>query len=101
MMATLDTLGAMKRHHCGLSVHCNNYGCRRREDVDLDALIARLGEDHGCMHWDLIEVFYCSPCRAAGRPDRNIGFIPHADTRSQIAKESATAATLAPALPET
>jgi hypothetical protein len=97
----VDTLGAMKRHHCGLSVHCKTYDCRRRRDIDLDALIVRLGEDHGCMHWDLIKVFYCPACRAAGRPDRNISFIQHSDTRSQIAKEGSTAATLAPAQPET
>jgi hypothetical protein len=29
---------------------------------------------------DLQRLFYCAPCRAAGRPDRNLAFIHHALT---------------------
>lgn len=36
--------------------------CRSRDS----GARCRLGEDYGCMHWDLITVLYCQPCREAG-----------------------------------
>ena len=77
----VDTLGKMRALGDGLWIHCNTYLCYKHTAVDLDALIARLGEDHGCMHDDLVGLFYCSDCRAAGRPDRNVGFTYHSGRR--------------------
>ena len=77
----IDTLGKMRATGDGLSIHCNTYLCHKHTVLDLDALIARLGEDHGCMHDDLVGLFFCADCRAAGRPDRNIGFTYHASRR--------------------
>jgi len=31
--------------------------------LDVAALARRLGDDYGCMRWDLIKVLYCQPCR--------------------------------------
>lgn len=77
----VDTLGKMRLDGSRLSVNCST--CNKHTMLDMDALIDRLGEDHGCMHWDLVRHFYCRDCRAAGRPDRNITFLHHADTGPQ------------------
>lgn len=77
----VDTLGKMRQIGSGLSVHCNTHCCHRHVMLDMDDLIERLGEDHGCMHWDLAPHFYCISCRNAGRPDRNISFVHHAITK--------------------
>lgn len=79
----VDTLGKMRQTGARLSVNCNNHGCHKHTMLDMDALIERLGEDHGCMHWDLVRHFHCQDCRAAGRPDRNITFLHHAETGSR------------------
>ncbi|MER8573543.1 hypothetical protein [Mesorhizobium sp. M1374] len=73
-----DTLGKKLQIGSGLSVDCMT--CRRHVDLDIQALVDRLGEDHSCMHWDLIKVLFCQPCREAGRPDRNISFTSHPKT---------------------
>jgi len=32
------------------------------------------GDDHGCTHWDLTNVFHCQPVERAGRDDRTLPF---------------------------
>ena len=82
---TLDTLGKLKAIGTGLSINCNI--CNKHTMLDMDKLIERLGEDHGCMDWDLRPRFHCERCRAEGRNDKNFVFIQHPDTRSQAAKD--------------
>lgn len=73
----VDTLGKKLALGAGMSVHCNTYLCLHWADINLVALARRIGMDHSSMADDLRPHFYCSKCRAAGRPDRNIGFIGH------------------------
>ena len=73
-----DTLGKKRQIGSKLSAVCLT--CRNNRMHDLDMLIGRLGEDFGCMHWDLIKVIYCGACRDAGRPVRNLSFTNHAET---------------------
>ena len=75
-----DTLGKLQAGS-GLSVDCMT--CRRSVKLGVQALVDRLGEDRGCMHWDLIKVLFCQPCRDAGRGDRNLAFTNHALTPEQ------------------
>lgn len=71
----MDTIGKLIDAGSSVSAHCNNYGCGNRKEIDLPALAVRKGRDFGCMHWDLIKVFYCDRCRKSGLQDRNITFI--------------------------
>ena len=71
----VDTLGKMRMMGSRLSVNCAT--CNKHTMLDMDDLIERLGEDHGCMATDLKPLFYCVDCRREGRPDRNITFIDH------------------------
>ncbi|WP_192181687.1 hypothetical protein [Mesorhizobium amorphae] len=73
-----DTLGKKVAIGTGLSVDCMT--CRHSAVLDVAALARRLGDDYGCMHWDLIKVLHCQPCRDAGRPDRNLHFTNRAVT---------------------
>ncbi|WP_436247813.1 hypothetical protein [Mesorhizobium amorphae] len=57
--------------------------CNRHVKLDVQALVDRLGEDYGCLHWDLIKVLFCEPCRRAGRPDHNLAFTSHLKTPGQ------------------
>lgn len=67
-----------------ITVHCSNNGCGHYGKVDLVALGEKLGLDHGTLEKDLKPHFYCLKCRAAGRPDRNIGFILHPQSEGNI-----------------
>lgn len=49
----VDTLGKMRLDGSRLSVNCST--CNKHTMLDMDKLIERLGEDHGCMHWDLVK----------------------------------------------
>ena len=73
-----DTLG--KKRQIGSRLYALCLTCRSNRMLDLDMLIDRLGEDFGCMHWDLIKVIYCSTCRDAGTQDRNLAFTSHPET---------------------
>ncbi|RJT28634.1 hypothetical protein D3227_33880 [Mesorhizobium waimense] len=73
-----NTLGKKLQIGTGLSVDCLT--CHRHVVLDVPALARRLGDDYGCMHWDLIKVLYCQPCRDAGREDRDLTFTNHAVT---------------------
>ncbi|WP_287067137.1 hypothetical protein, partial [Mesorhizobium sp.] len=46
--------------------------CCRSTKLDIQALIDRLGGDHGSMHDDLVGLFVCSNCKAAGRDRRQV-----------------------------
>ena len=61
------TIAETIAHNETLRVCCTNTPCRNNADIDLHALAARLGPDHGAMHADLIEHFYCRKCFEAGR----------------------------------
>lgn len=80
---TVDTLGKVKALGTRISINCNI--CHKHTMLDMDKLIERLGEDHGCMDWDLRPRFHCERCRAEGRNDKNFSFIMHADARSDAA----------------
>lgn len=75
---TVDTLGKVRALKGSISVNCLT--CNKHTMLDMDKLIERLGEDHGCMDADLRPYFHCKDCRAAGRNDKNFSFIHHADT---------------------
>lgn len=81
---TVDTLGKVKALGGGISITCNI--CHKYSLLDLDKLIEKLGEDHGCMDWDLRPLFHCQRCRAGGRNDKNFSFTHHSDTRSDVTK---------------
>lgn len=76
----LGTIGATLAIGDELRVHCNTHGCHHHQRINLVALGKRLGPQHSTLDRDLRPYFYCSRCRAAGRPDRNIGFIRSALT---------------------
>ena len=65
-----DTLAARET----LYVTCGHPMCGRSTKLDIAALIDRLGADHGSMHQDLVGVFRCSKCKAAGRDRRPVFF---------------------------
>ena len=65
-----DTLAANET----LYVHCGHPACCKSTKLDVQALIDRLGADHGSMHWDLVNLFGCSHCKAAGRERRPVFF---------------------------
>ena len=75
------TLGGKLASGTGLSVACLT--CRRKAALDVAALVKRFGPDQRCLHWDLLEIIYCSECRTAGRDDRNLQFTNHAMTPEQ------------------
>ena len=71
-----DTLGKKLEAGGGLSVWCGT--CKRSATLNVAELVKRFGPDYGCLHYDLIEVIFCSECRGAGREDRNLQFTNHA-----------------------
>ncbi|MER9296551.1 hypothetical protein NKI38_08645 [Mesorhizobium sp. M0621] len=70
-----DTLAARETVY----VNCGHAMCCKSTKLDIQALINRLGSGHGSMHWDLVGLFGCSDCKAAGRDRRPVFFtcIPH------------------------
>lgn len=62
-----DTLAA----HEAVYVTCGHPVCCKSAQVDIQALIDKLGPDHGSMHADLVGIFRCEDCRAAGRDRRS------------------------------
>lgn len=74
---TIDTIGKMLVLGHELSVQCHSFGCGHSGRVNLVMLANRLGVDHPCLEGDLKPHFFCKPCRAAGRPDKNISFTHH------------------------
>ncbi|MCH4560332.1 hypothetical protein [Mesorhizobium jarvisii] len=65
-----DTLAARETVY----VNCAHPMCCRSTKLDIPALIDRLGLDHGSMHEDLVRLFGCSACKAAGRDLRPVFF---------------------------
>lgn len=65
-----DTLAARER----VFVNCSHPMCCRSTKLDIQSLIDRLGPDHGSMHDDLVGLFKCSRCEAAGRDRRPVFF---------------------------
>ncbi|MBM2715489.1 hypothetical protein JQK88_30645 [Mesorhizobium caraganae] len=55
-------------------VNCGHPMCCKSTKLDIQALIERLGPDHGSMHWDLVRLFGCADCKAAGRDRRPVFF---------------------------
>lgn len=62
----LTTIGAFLDNAHVLRAYCNT--CRHCVKLDLKALAAALGRDHGSMHNDLVPKLKCSACgsRAIG-----------------------------------
>ncbi|TIX56641.1 MAG: hypothetical protein E5V28_18715 [Mesorhizobium sp.] len=65
-----DTLAARETVY----VNCAHPMCCKSTKLDIQALIDRLGRDHGSMHDDLVRLFVCSNCKAAGRNRRQVFF---------------------------
>ena len=65
-----DALAARDSMH----VNCAHPDCCKSTKLDVQALIDRLGPDHGAMHQDLVGLFGCSSCKAAGRDRRPVFF---------------------------
>jgi hypothetical protein len=65
-----DTLAANE----SVYVNCGHPMCCKSTKLDIAALISRLGPDHGAMHQDLVGLFGCSSCKAAGRDRRPVFF---------------------------
>ncbi|WP_287376829.1 hypothetical protein [Mesorhizobium sp.] len=65
-----DTLAARETIH----VNCGHPMCCKSMKLDIQALIDRLGRDHGSMHDNLVGLFVCSNCNAAGRDRRQVFF---------------------------
>ena len=65
-----DTLAARE----SVYVNCGHPLCCKSTKLDIKSLIDRLGADHGSMHHDLVGVFGCSSCKAAGRDRRPVFF---------------------------
>lgn len=76
----VDTIGKALALGNEISVSCGTYQCGHRARINLVQLAKRVGMDHGCGHDDLLPLFHCSKCRAAGRPDKNLRFTHHALT---------------------
>ncbi|MGX5803939.1 hypothetical protein ACWGS9_22200 [Bradyrhizobium sp. Arg314] len=75
------TLGRKLEAGTGMSVDCLT--CKRKATLDVAELVKRFGPDQPCLHWDLLEIIYCSECRDAGRDDRNLQLTNHALTPEQ------------------
>ena len=69
-MTLADTLPANVR----FTVNCGHPACCKSTKLDAQALIDRLGPGHGSMHWDLVRLFRCPSCKAAGRDRRPVLF---------------------------
>jgi hypothetical protein len=57
-------------------VHCFNPLCDNSKELDLEALKAKLGPDHGTMHDSLVPLLKCSVCGS-----KNVGITIHVDQR--------------------
>ena len=57
-----------------LYVNCAHPMCGQSTKLDIQALIDRLGADHGAMHDDLVGRFGCAKCKAAERERRPVFF---------------------------
>ncbi|MER9171216.1 hypothetical protein NKI12_28600 [Mesorhizobium australicum] len=55
-------------------VNCGHPMCGHSHRIDLEVLAGRLGLDHGAMYSDLVKVFRCERCKAAGRDARPVSF---------------------------
>ncbi|TPN57583.1 hypothetical protein FJ976_02795 [Mesorhizobium sp. B1-1-9] len=64
-------------------VNCGHPMCCKSTRLDIAALIDRLGPDHGSMHQDLVGLFVCADCKAAGRDHRPVFFTFVPDYRGQ------------------
>lgn len=60
-----------------LRAYCHDPRCNRGADLDLQALKARLGPDHGAMHDDLVPLLRCSKCGS-----KKVGLILSPPTKS-------------------
>ena len=62
IFSTNATLGDCKRYGYLLTAYCN--GCHHSKRFDIDALIEKLGPDHGALYKDLAHKLRCSKCGA-------------------------------------
>ncbi|MER8530034.1 hypothetical protein [Mesorhizobium sp. M1272] len=76
--ALADTLAARETVY----VNCGHPMCCKSTKLD-EALIDKLGPDHGSMHQDLVGLFSCSHCKATGRDRRPVFFTFMPDYQGQ------------------
>lgn len=81
-----DTLSARET----LYVNCAHPVCCKSTKLDVQALIDRLGADHGSMHQDLVGLFGGSNCMAAGRDRRPVFFSASLTMTAKIGSAIAT-----------
>ena len=72
-------------------VNCGHPACCKMTKLDIQALIDRLGADHGSMHWDLVNLFGCADCKAADRDRRPVFFTVIPDYEGQIRERNTDA----------
>lgn len=63
----IETIGDLLDGGYSLHAYCERDDCRHSSRLDLDALAARLGRDHGALHRDLVPHLRCSACGEAVR----------------------------------
>lgn len=66
----LNSAGQLMAHGYDAAAYCENAECRHKDLINLVALAKTVGLHTSVFHDDLQQIFYCAPCRAAGRPDR-------------------------------
>jgi hypothetical protein len=77
----VDTIGKTLAMGADISLACYNCeGSDRHRRLNLVKLARRYGMDYPSGQDSLIKVVFCPSCRSAGRYDRNIGFIHHANS---------------------
>jgi hypothetical protein len=81
-----DTLAARETVY----VNCGHPMCCKSTKLDIQALIDRLGSDHGSMHRDLVGLFGCSKCKAEGRDRRPVFFTFIPDDKGQQRERNRT-----------
>lgn len=68
MTPSSGTLGYLIDNGYRVVMHCTETGCSYWKWLNLDKLVGRLGQDHGCLHADLAPQLWCLRCdsRAVG-----------------------------------
>lgn len=61
----IDTLGRMREHGYRIGISCG--ACNRFKIADMDALIAKKGEDFIANHDSITPLFRCERCGKGGR----------------------------------
>lgn len=79
-----DTVAARET----IYLNCGHPACCRSTKLDIQALINRLGADHGSMHWDLVRLFATLQDVTANLCSSRLFLITKPSRRSAIATGS-------------